>query len=104
MIITVTSAGAAALLDQESFGALKVVLDPADSLERALGLLRAAAAEEPDHVWIPVHVLQGLAQRTPAWDESFATMIVKVTQHGWYDRATQRVKAHVERAALEHAA
>ncbi len=104
MIVTVTPAGAAALLDQESFGTLKVVLAAADSLERALGLLRAAAAEEPDHMWIPVHVLQGLAQRTPAWDESFAAMVVKVTPYGWYDRATQRVKAHVERAALEYAA
>ena len=43
--------------------------------------------------------LQGLAQRTPAWDESFAAMLVKVKPHGWYDSATQRVKAHVERAA-----
>ena len=99
MIITVTPAGAAALLDQDSFGTLKVVLDPADSLERALGVLRAAAAEEPDHMWIPVHVLQGLAQRTPAWDESFAAMVVKATPSGWYDPATQRAKAHVERAA-----
>jgi hypothetical protein len=99
MIVAVTLNGPAVLEEQADFKGLKVTLDPADTLARALELLGAVEADEADHVWIPADGLRALAVRSADWDAAFAAMLAKVEPFGWYDSAAARVKAHVERTA-----
>lgn len=99
MIAAVSLNGPATLDEQDDFKGLKVTLDPADTLARALEVLGAVEADEADHVWIPAGALRALAARSADWDAAFAAMLAKVEPFGWYDSAAGRVKAHVERTS-----
>ena len=99
MIIVIAPAGPAELAEQDDFKGLKVTLTAGGTLARALALLGASEAAEADHIWIPADALRALAVRSADWDASFAAMLAKVEPYGWYDPATARVKAHVERVA-----
>lgn len=99
MIVTIAPAGPATLTGEDDFTGLKVTLTAGDTLARALALLGAVEAAEADHIWIPADALRALATRSADWDTAFTAMLAKVEPYGWYDPATARVKAHVERAA-----
>ena len=100
MIVEIAAgAGAATLVAQDDFKGLKVVTATREDDARVLALLGAEPAAEPDHLWLPADALRHLATRSPQWDLAFDAMLAKVEPFGWYDAATGKVKAHIERSA-----
>jgi hypothetical protein len=53
---------------------------------------------DDDHVWIEQGTVRELASgRVPGnWEEHFEKMLANGEKHGFYDPATQEIKAHVE--------
>lgn len=54
--------------------------------------------EDDDHAWVEAGVLRQLAEGRVhgKWGEDFDHMLAKGAKHGWYDAATNEIKAHVE--------
>ena len=97
VIVVVPATGPARLDEQHDLMSLKVVAEAAATGAHIAQALQATRAGEPDHLWIPAGVLQLLATPSDGWEKAFAAMLDKVEPYGWYDRARDAVKVHVER-------
>jgi hypothetical protein len=85
------------LEEPDDFGSLKVVARggrSADSLAEALG---ASGRVEDEHVFLAASAIEGWAGAPgPDWIASFRAMLAAVERFGWYDPATDEVRAHLE--------
>ena len=54
--------------------------------------------DDDDHVWIEQGVVRELAEGRVhgRWAEEFDHLLASAAKHGWYDPATEEIKAHVE--------
>ncbi|HUK58927.1 MAG TPA: hypothetical protein VLV50_06815 [Stellaceae bacterium] len=100
MIINVTEAGAAELLERDDFKNFKIAVAPSAAAPAALArALQGIATLEPDGktAWVKADALrtwQGRAQPTE-WVTSFDKMVESVRRFGWV-REDGTVRAHIE--------
>jgi hypothetical protein len=87
-----------ALLERDDFGSLKLVARNGDELARLIDVLEGQARPaENDHVWLAAAALETWADDPdPGWRSSYRAMLDKVKLYGWYDDATDEVKAHID--------
>lgn len=59
--------------------------------------------DDDDHAWVEAGVVRQLAEGRVhgTWGEDFDRMLLKGKKHGWYDEATNEIKAHVEWLDIE---
>jgi hypothetical protein len=95
--IQVSSNGVLELQDSDNMRAFSIVLDSPDAalieLEK-IGVL----ADDKDHYWLEVDAVEELSARMhdQQWLQDFRAMLASVAPYGYYDKATNKVKAHVE--------
>jgi hypothetical protein len=100
MIIRLSRDGALHLDAPEDFKRFKVVVEDAGrDVARARAALSSVARLEDDATaWVAEAALrQWDGMKTDsAWQDGLTAMIAKAEPHGWVDRATGAIKAHVE--------
>ena len=97
MYILVTEKGVLELRESDNMRAFSIVLE-AQSVPVS-GLTEIGAlAEDNDHYWLDADAVEELSGRIrdQQWVQDFRTMLEKVAPYGYFDRSTNRVKAHVE--------
>lgn len=96
MYLRVTQKGELSLQDCDNLRAFAIVLDAADASLTALAEIATPA--EDDHYWIDAYAVEELSQRKQdqQWLRDFRAMLAAVAPYGYYDKAGNRVKAHVE--------
>ena len=99
MYISVAENGDLGLQDADNFRSFAIVCVNSDaSLEQ---LERIASAAEDNHYWLDAEAVLQLAERRqdPQWVKQFNAMLDSVTPYGYFDPASNRIKAHLETAA-----
>jgi hypothetical protein len=99
MYILVTEKGDLELCDSENMRAFSIVLEAHSVPVSRLTEIGALAADN-DHYWLDADAVEELCVRNKdqQWVRDFRAMLDSVEPYGYYDRAANRVKAHVERA------
>ena len=98
MIVAVDiESGRIELEEPDDFGALKVVARGGRSREQLADAFGSGGRLEDEHVFLSASALEGWAgDRDPGWSEQFRAMLAAVERFGWYDPATDEVRAHLE--------
>jgi hypothetical protein len=88
----------ARLVDPEDMTGFAVVLE-AEAEPEAEALAASGIVGLGTHAWVRTDVLRRLAgpAATPAWEDSFATMLDFARARGWVDDELGAVRGHVER-------
>ena len=96
MYIRVAQNGELTLEDCDNLRAFSIMPDAADS--PLTQLLAIATAASDNHYWLEVEAVVALSPRRndARWLDAFRAMLAGVADYGYYDAATNRVKAHVE--------
>ena len=96
MYIRVEQNGELSLQDCDNLRAFAIVLDAPDV--SLLPLVEIATAVEDNHYWLGADAVEELSPRKhdQQWVQDFRAMLASVEPYGYYDKATNRVKAHVE--------
>lgn len=92
----------ARLLDPDDFKSFRVVLVDAAG-PSAEELAPAGIARLDEHAWVRIDDLRRLAgdAATPAWEESFQSMLEFARSKGWVDDELGAVRGHVVRRRAE---
>ena len=96
MYIRVTQKGELSLQDCDNLRAFSIVLDAADASLTQLSEIASAA--EDNHYWLLADAVEELSERKhdQQWVQDFRAMLVSSEPYGYYDKTTNKVKAHVE--------
>ena len=99
MYILVAEKGDLELCDSDNMRAFSIVLETHSAPVSRLTEIGALAADN-DHFWLDADAVKELSGRIKdqQWVRDFRAMLDSVEPYGYYDRAANRVKAHVERA------
>jgi hypothetical protein len=98
MYILVAPDGFLALQDSDNMRAFSIVLGSPDADLNELAKI-GVLADDKDHYWLEVDAVEELSARIhdQQWLQGFRAMLVSVAPYGYYDKATNKLKAHVEK-------
>jgi hypothetical protein len=99
MYILVTKKGDLELCDSDNMRVFSIVFEVPSAPVSALTEIGALAADN-DHYWLDADAVEELSVRNKdqQWVLDFRAMLESVEPYGYYDRAANRVKAHVQQA------
>jgi hypothetical protein len=99
MYILVTGKGDLELCDCDNMRAFSIVLETHSAPVGGLTEIGALAADN-EHYWLDADAVEEFSGRIKdqQWVRDFRAMLESVEPYGYYDRAANRVKAHVEQA------
>ena len=97
MYILVKSDGGLMLQDCDHMRAFAIVLEALDAPVRRLAEI-GSRAEDNESYWLDASAVCELSGRKhdQQWVEDFHAMLASAAPYGFYDEATDKVKAHVE--------
>ena len=97
MYILVNSDGDLMLQDCDNLRAFAIVLEVNDAPVTRLAEI-GSTAEDNRNYWLDADAVVELSSRKhdQQWVMDFRAMLTSVAQYGFYDEATNKVKAHVE--------
>jgi len=97
MYILVTEKGDLELCDSDNMRAFSILLETHSAPVSGLTEIGVLAADN-DHYWLDADAVEELSVRNKdqQWVRNFRAMLESVEPYGYYDRAANRVKAHVE--------
>ena len=97
MYILVTEKGDLELCDSDNMRAFSILLETHSAPVSGLTEIGALAADN-DHYWLDADAVEELSVRNKdqQWVRNFRAMLESVEPYGYYDRAANLVKAHVE--------
>jgi len=97
MYILVASNGDLRLQDSDNMRAFAIVLEVSDAPVTRLVEIGSMAADNASY-WLDVGAVEELSGRKfdQQWLEDFRAMLASAAPYGFYDEATNKVKAHVE--------
>ena len=100
MIIRLSRDGALHLDAPDDFKRFKVVVEDAgkDVARARAALAKVAKLEDETTAWVSETALRGwnVFEVDQTWRDGLSAMIAKAEPHGWVDRVTGAIKAHVE--------
>lgn len=96
MYIRIAAGGEPSLQDTDNMRAFSVFEEVAG--ESAIGLAEIGIPDDDDHYWLDADAVVQLSGRKDdlLWVGRFRDMLAAAAAYGYYDEATDRVKAHVE--------
>ena len=97
MYILVESDGGLTLQDCDNMRAFAIVLEVIDAPVTRLAEI-GSAAEDNCNYWLDAEAVVELSGRKhdQQWVKNFRAMLASAAPYGFYDEATNKVKAHVE--------
>ena len=99
MYILVASNGDLELRDSDNMRAFSILLESNSAPVTGLAAI-GSLADDNDHYWLQADAVEELSGRNhdQQWLQDFRAMLKSVAPYGYYDEATNKVKAHVEPA------
>ena len=97
MYILVNSDGDLVLQDCDNMRAFAIVLEVNDAPVTRLAEI-GSTAEDNGNYWLDADAVMELSGRKhdQQWVSDFRAMLISAAPYGFYDEATNKVKAHVE--------
>jgi hypothetical protein len=97
MYILVSAKGDLSLQDSDNMRAFAIVLQVSDASVTRLAEI-GSTAEDDANYWLDAGAVEEFSGRKhdQQWLQNFRAMLVSAAPYGFYDGASNRVKAHVE--------